>query len=242
MSRNVTLYISHCYFMPFDDFRGMSRLGGSRSVEIARLRIVSGDRFDLTRYDWSDSERVWDMKISDSERLILLMLCEIHQALKIKDGFDADFLSKALIDGHAWAIRHEYSHVLPREDDPAEMVKEVQDILDMWRVIETSYGELDPAGKKALEDAVPIFGKNPTFDGFDGNNETEHMSIYQFLVEDMGRWSEFKGRDKNSHMPLLPNYQRMLSVFGPMRSKMLHLKLSLDQLAEVLGQMAHPTS
>lgn len=182
------------------------------------------------------------MKISDSERLILLMLCEIHQALKIKDGFDADFLSKALIDGHTWAIRQEYGHVLPREDDPAELVKEVQDILDMWRMIEASYRTLDPAGKKALEDAVPIFGKNPTFDGFDGNNESEHMSIYQFLVEDMGRWSEFKGRNKNSHMPLLPNYRRMLTVFGPMLGSIMLPELSVTQLAEVLGQMAHPSS
>ncbi len=175
------------------------------------------------------------MEIRNSERLILLMLCEIHKALKIKDGFDADFITAALADGHVWAIKREYGHVLPGNDDQPEQVREVTDILDMWRMLEASYRLLDAEGKKKVTDAAPIFGKKPSFEGFDGNNESEQLSIYEFLVEKMGLWEEFKGRNKNTHMPTLDGYRRMFETYRPMLDSMTLPELSPEQIAAVLN-------
>ena len=73
-----------------------------------------------------------------------------------------------------------------------------------------------------------------TFLGFDGNNETEHMGIAMFLVRDMDRFSSFKGRDLNSHMPLLDAYRRMLQTFLPIRSTLTGGELSVPQIIAVL--------
>ena len=43
-----------------------------------------------------------------------------------------------------------------------------------------------------MEAAVGIRGKNLKFHGFDGNNEPECMGIARFLVEQLGRFTDFK--------------------------------------------------
>ena len=58
------------------------------------------------------------------------------------------------------------------------------------------------------------------FIGYDGNNETELMATASFIVNDMGRFSEFAGRDMNSHMPTFGRYMSMYEVFEPMRSSL----------------------
>jgi uncharacterized protein len=53
--------------------------------------------------------------------------------------------------------------------------------------------------------------------GFDGNNESDLLGIARLLVDHMGRWSRFKDRDLNSHMPRRGTYERMLQAFEPMK-------------------------
>ena len=180
------------------------------------------------------------MKISDSERLILLMLCNIQEGLKIKGEFDPKFVSSAIMNGHSWAIKRQYLGAFPEGDDTPALVSEVEGILDMWSIVEGSYAALSPADKKLVEDGVPHFGKNPTFKGFDGNNESEHLSVCRFLVEEMDLWSEFKGRVVNSHMQVLPGYQRMMSVFNPLRSSLHTGHLAAQQIVAILKGIPYP--
>ena len=54
-----------------------------------------------------------------------------------------------------------------------------------------------------------------TFDGFDGNND-RHYGLASFLVQDMGRFEEFKGRPLNSHsQSSMPKYRNMLPANPP---------------------------
>jgi len=54
-----------------------------------------------------------------------------------------------------------------------------------------------------------------TFDGFDGNND-RHSGLASFLVQDMGRSEEFKGRPLNSHsQSSLPKYRNMVPANPP---------------------------
>jgi len=180
------------------------------------------------------------MKITDGEKLILLMLSELYDALKVRGEIEPDFIRSAIFSDKIWSIPWKYSGIPFENQETPEIVKEVLDILDMWSFIEYSYGELSEKDKEYVEKEASPFGKNPKFSGFDGNNETEYMSTASFLVNKLDRFEEFKGRDFNSHCPLVDAYKRMLIVFERMRHDLTHDPLSAEQLVEILKEQVYP--
>ena len=181
------------------------------------------------------------MKLTDGEKLILLMLSELYDKLKVNGDTEPDFLRSAIFNDHLWGIRWKYSGIPfePAEDPP--VVREVVDILDMWSFIEFSYAKLDAAQKQALARQAAPLGENPRFEGFDGNNETEHMSTAMFLVNHLDRFQEFKGRSFNCHHPSLDAHRRMLAVFEPLRLSLPTSPLSADSLSRILKEQVHPS-
>jgi len=181
------------------------------------------------------------MKLGDGEKLIILMLTEIYEKLQINGETEPDFLRSAIFNDHLWAIRWKYSGIPfePAEDPP--VVRDVVNILDMWSFIEYSYGRLDEAQKKQLaKDAAP-FGEKPHFQGFDGNNESEHMSVAMFLVNQLDRFQEFKSRSFNCHHGSLDGHMRMLAVFEPLRTTLVDSSLSVEQMTAILKERVHPS-
>lgn len=160
-----------------------------------------------------------------------MMLCDIHKALGINDSFNAELIGSALSKGHDWAIDWEYDLVLPENVTTNQEVIEVSNILDMWGFIEGSYANLDPAGKGAVKGAL---GHEPKFMGFDGNNEGTQFSIARFLVEEMGRYTNFKGHTFNSHMPTRDRYNRAYEKFSQIRPNLIAVDMSADQIITVL--------
>ena len=74
------------------------------------------------------------------------------------------------------------------------------------------------------------------FRGFDGNYESEHLSIAGFLINEMNRFADFKGRDLNSHMPSIDGHRRMVRVFEPMRKSLGGGRLlDTEQIIELLN-------
>jgi uncharacterized protein YfbU (UPF0304 family) len=175
------------------------------------------------------------MQLSDGEKLILIMLCDIHKALKIKDSIDPDFVSHTIHNDHLWGLRFPYSGIpFSKQADPPE-VKEVEDAMEMWAFIEDAYDRLSPSDKEQLEKDADPFGKDPKFTGFDCNKETKHMSIARYFVEHLYRFSDWKGRDFNSHEPSLDRYNHMVRLFKPMRAGLRgDTPLNLQQLTELL--------
>jgi len=182
------------------------------------------------------------MKLTDGEKLIILMLTELYEKLQINGETDPDFLRSAIFHDHLWGIRWKYSGVPfePGEDPP--VVREVVDILDMWSFIEFAYAKLTDEQKKRLAEMAKPFGENPRFTGFDGNNESEYMSAAMFLVNQLDRFQEFKGRDFNCHHPSLDAHRRMLTVFEPIRASLAYGALSVEQLAKLLNERVHPSN
>jgi uncharacterized protein len=181
------------------------------------------------------------MNLSDGEKLILLMLSELYEKLGVEGEIQPDFLKAAIFNNQLWGIRWKYSGI-PFEDseDPA-IVKEVVDILDMWSFIEYSYGEFSPGDKEKLEKDAAPFGRDPKFQGFDGNNETEYMGTAMFLVNDLERFEEFKGRNFNCHHPSIDTHRRMLSVFEPIRRTISSRSLSVADMTTILKERVHPS-
>ncbi|NLR33965.1 YfbU family protein [Aeromonas hydrophila] len=181
------------------------------------------------------------MKITDGEKLILLMLSELYEELEINREIDPKFIKEAIFSNNLWALPWKYSGIPFEDQEDPEIVREVLDILDMWSFIEYSYAQLDDDKKSLLEiDATP-FGKNPTFPGFDGNNESEYMGTASFIVNELERFEEFKGRSFNSHCPSIDGHRRMLSVFRTIRSTLDFGLMSENDLAAVLRERIHPS-
>jgi len=177
------------------------------------------------------------MKLTNPEKLILIMLSDIHKKLGIQEGIDPNFVESAIYSDNTWGFEWKYTGVFASASEPTRPeVTEVLNYLDMWELIEIAYSHLDEEGKKELATKVDSpFGKNVEFRGFDGNNESEYIGITRFLVNDLERFVHFKGREGlNSHMPVLGIYRRMYQVFEPLRRTLINKPLSVDQLAVIL--------
>lgn len=182
------------------------------------------------------------MHIKDSEKLILLMLCELYEKNEVEGEIDHNFIRDAIFDQQTWAIPWKLSGIPFDEQETPRHVKHVFDILQMWSIIEYSYAELTDENKTRLALEAEPFGRNPVFRGFDGNNETEYLVAADFIINRLERFEEFKGRDLNSHAPSIPTYSRMLSVFDDIFSSNMGNPLSTEQLATVLQEIIHPSN
>ena len=121
------------------------------------------------------------MKLSDGEKLILTMLSDIYEHLGI-EGFDPKLIRDAINDGQAWAIKWKYRGIFDIDETESDVHHDTVDILGMWDLIERAYGNLNSADKQRIETEAAPFGKNVEFMGFDGRDETDHLSVARFLI------------------------------------------------------------
>ncbi|EJE4164467.1 YfbU family protein, partial [Vibrio parahaemolyticus] len=134
-----------------------------------------------------------------------------------------------------------YSGIPFESQETPQIVKEVLNILDMWSFIERSYASLTDENKAYVEREASPFGRDPKFPGFDGNNETDYMGAASFLVNDLDRFAEFKGRDFNSHCPSVDGYQRMMNVYKPIMKANGYQLLTAVELVQILLERIHPS-
>ena len=180
------------------------------------------------------------VRISDGEKLILLMLCDRYKHQKVDSDIDPWFVSEAIGWGRYWALNWKYEMFHGHIDSP-RVVSEVCDVLDMWSFIERGYAELSEKDKERVESEARPFGADVAFKGFDGNDESDHHGIALFLINDMDRFHRFKGRDLNSHYPSIDAHRRMLAVFKPMLATLIGGELSASQIIDLLKERIHPS-
>jgi len=180
------------------------------------------------------------MKLTDGEKVIVLMLSKLYEKLGVKGEIEPDFIKSAIFSDQLWGLKWKYSGIPFEESEDPKIVKEVVDILDMWSFIEHGYSQLNDEQKEKLEADVPHFGKDPKFSGFDGNNETDYMGTAMFLVNELERFQEFSGRSFNCHGPSIDGHRVMLHAFEPIRKTLSNGPLNLDQLTAILSEKVHP--
>lgn len=172
---------------------------------------------------------------TDGEKLLILMMRDLSKHLKLTDGdTDPEFLSKVIYGGHYWAPVWQLPGVFHGHADDPRDLRLTLDVLDMWDCIERGYGKLSKKDRDRIEKEAAPFGKHVRFLGFDGNNEAPLLGIALFLVNDMERFSRFKGRDLNAHMPTIAANTRMLDVFAAMRRKIPDADLGPTQIIGLL--------
>lgn len=157
------------------------------------------------------------LKLSDGEKLITSMLCELYRHHKIDGNIDPLFVGEALLGGHYWGLEWKYTGIFHGHEDSKATVHEVANILEAWWFLEQSYANLSKKDKDRVKKEAEPFGKRVVFPGFDGNKETEHLHIAKFLINKLDRFVEFKGRDLNSHVPLIDKHRLMVRAFESMR-------------------------
>lgn len=179
--------------------------------------------------------------LSDGEKLIVVMLGELFKHLKVKsDEIDPSFLEEIIYGGHYWALGWEYSGLFHGHRDSDAVVSEVVDILDMWSFIERGFNALSKKDKERVATEAEPFGKYVSFPGFDGNGEGEYIGVARVLMNQLDRFTEFKGRELNSHMRTLDTYRCMLSVYEPLRKNLIGRGLDAGEIIQILRAKLHP--
>jgi uncharacterized protein YfbU (UPF0304 family) len=181
------------------------------------------------------------MKLSDGEKLILVMLSELCQKLKVGNEDDAKLVQEAIYSGNLWGLKWAFPGIFHDSEPTEEMLHTTVDILDMWSFLERGHEALSPADKARVEKEAAPLG-DVKFRGFDGNGEAAYISIARFLIEELDRFQEFEGRDLNSHMPCLDAHKRMLAVFLPLRRTLGSSDLNATQIISILKEASHPES
>ncbi len=171
---------------------------------------------------------------SDGEKMLILMMGDLFKALKVKDSeSDPKFLADVIYGGHYWAPKWDMQGVFHDHVDNPSDVSYVVDVLDMWSFIEEAYERLNPEQLQKIKESVGEFA-GAEFYGFDGNNESNQLSIASFLINKMNRFSRFKGRELNSHCQTYSRYRNMLENFEPIRSTLVGQSLGVQHLITLL--------
>lgn len=202
--------------------QGVGRTGG---------RLESTHVINRAMVEFMPTVRRFSMKFSDGEKLILMMLSDLYKHLEIRGDVDHQLVKSAISGGHHWAIKWEHTGIFHGEEDNKEDVQEVANILDMWEQVECRYGQLSEDDKNKVDSAIHPRGAK--FQGFDGNNEV-HFGIACCLVNDMGRWAQFKSRDLNSHSRSIDRHRRMLAKYRPRRNTLADNPLNSQELIDIL--------
>jgi uncharacterized protein len=165
--------------------------------------------------------------LTKKERLLLYNQYAILMVLAKSDYERKDYEQKceALMSGY----EREYDELFDFLSDgvPRAVCQEVLDILDLHRALMNFY-------VKQASDSYDL--EEFRFIGFDGNEETSHYSYCRYFVEELGRYSELsddRNRGLNSHWPILPTYQSMLTFWKQLPRKW---DLSVKEVAELLAR------
>lgn len=168
-----------------------------------------------------------EMNLSDGEKLILAMLCDIQKALGLKGAVDPDALSAALRGGAD--VELDLNGAAGGRNDE-RIAAEVTDILDMWSAIERGYKHLTVDEKREVEAGAGPLGRGVRFSGFDGNSEIRYRDAAHSLIDTVERFERFQGRNLEATMPALTGYRRMLRLFAPLRPSLGDSRLGVYQI------------
>jgi uncharacterized protein YfbU (UPF0304 family) len=168
------------------------------------------------------------MKLSEGEKLILVMLCDIYKALNLKGEIDLDALRSSIRGGKE--LDPEANGTSHNGHDREKVAAEVGEILAMWSAIEKGYKHLSVEEKREVEAGAGPLGRGVRFSGFDDDAEGEYRETANVLIETMGQFERFQGRNLSAHMPALEGYRRMLRLFGPMRPMAGDSRLGTQQI------------
>ena len=178
------------------------------------------------------------MKLTDSERCIMLNQLEILMKLKPSAGERKRYERAQDILLNGYEFFYDKACIVGELFYPiSETVsKKVYEIFEMFRVLHYSHKKLPQ------EEQAQLKASDIQFSGFDGNNEGDYMGFARFLVEKMDLFDEQQGAKFNSHCPMLNTYNRMLQTYKAVADEELERSnnFSLSGLQKVAASRRAP--
>ena len=211
----------------------MNRIDQWRDRQVNVSRAEAARELILHGLDKTNSNIV---NISDGEKIIIAQISDLTKDKQHRE-IDTALVMKTIQGGHSWALRWQMPGLLDDHIDQPGMSSLVNDTLDMWCLIEESIESFSSTEKKAFHEEPN--NHHHKFLGFDDNNESEYHSIALFLVNDLDHFPRFKGRDLNSHLPVIDSYARMIPLFQQMRVKAVRrrpIRLTLNEVLTLLKE------
>lgn len=141
------------------------------------------------------------------------MLCDVMRQQNGQTGLDPDFIEDCISNGHEWAIAWQYPGLLGGNDETPPKVNEVCDILTMYSVLKSSFDQLNDDDKETVIAQASVNKAGIRFPGFDGNNETDHMSITKVMIDELGRFTDLEAPSYDLHRQMLPTYRNQLTEY-----------------------------
>lgn len=124
------------------------------------------------------------MQLTHGERLIIVMLAEVMEALSLNKEIDPALVKTLAIDNDGWALRRQYPGLFESSAPSDDVVKETTDILWMFGIIESSIDRL--SGDEAEAAKGWHYGK---WRGFDANNDP-HYGVARTMIETLGEFAD----------------------------------------------------
>ncbi len=174
------------------------------------------------------------MELDKKERLILHNQYLILEKLYPEQAKQYSVCREAIESGYElhydWMTEFLIDPMKERE------CRKTLDILSMHSVMLRAATDLD------LSDEIK---NDVVFEGFDGNGETEYMSYAQFLILELGRFSDLKEAGPkfptfNSHYPYMDSYDRMLTVWHGLGNE--RWKLTAENVNDLLAAARSPNA
>ncbi len=178
------------------------------------------------------------MILSDGERLILLMLCDMQNGDPKRREIDPELVQQSIVSDQLWGLRFKYDNLLPGQYETPPEVSEVFDILEMYNLLGDHYGYMSDGDKKRIDAESPL--GEPKFPGFDSHETGPHSGIARYIVEDLRIYKQFTN-NITSGVHTLDRFRRMLRVYLPLRDTLGSGKMTPDQMLSVLNETTHPT-
>ena len=173
------------------------------------------------------------MKLSNAEKLILVMLSDITEKLHIDHGIDPKLIKSAIHSGNTWAIDSKYPGLGEAEETMPPLVSEITNILEMWTYIEEGYKELG-GDDKALVKTSAGLANAPRYNGFDRDTEAREYNIAYFLIYDLKLFKKFKHDDASVRGAKMATYQAMYKVWETIKPTLKDEYLNARQLISIL--------
>ena len=178
------------------------------------------------------------MEMTKAERLIVLMLCDLYKSPGEDKIFNPKLVEYAIAQGQLWALSWEYGDLLSAPSPTKEQVDLVAEVMTMWQVIEAFMSRFTPEEREEIASATDHSLDLLKFQGF---YEEPYRSIFSFMLEELGQWSNFAGRDYSKMLPVLGADLRMLAKYKEIRdANGFDLKLTPAQIIEILNERTHP--
>jgi uncharacterized protein YfbU (UPF0304 family) len=176
------------------------------------------------------------MKLSNGEKLILVMLTEVYEKLGVKGEIDPEFVKAAIVSGQTWGLRRKYEAIfeISKDDENPRVVNEVTSILTMWRAIESTYNRLSFDEREQLKREAGYFEDDICFYGFDEHQEAEYLSAARFLIIYLGLFDEFKYRVVGAGSETVPRYRKMLAAYELLMGTLRGRSFNASELLSIL--------